>query len=262
MNAIRNFFSLFFISFFLCHPPLQAVIQGELFFSKDVQPKQKLQSSITLSNDQAIPKEIHLKLVDYSYNANGETFFLKPGTLTRSNAAWIKLQKDHVILPPHSTQEIFYTIHVPNDPLLQGTYWSLILVEPQINALPTPNEQLNLLVQVRYGFQILCHIGQGIGKLKFIKKELQTRENKSFITFDVHNSGEIYLKPKIILKIFDEQGKLFKTFSTNEEKIYPETSVRYSIELKGLPSNTYTAFSILDAGKKQIFTEQFKLQVP
>lgn len=242
----------------------EANVRGDLTHSFASKPGENLRGKITIGNDRDQQEEVLLQINDYSFNCNGEVYFEDPGTYPRSNASWLQLHTDRVVIPPKSEVDIFYTIEVPEKITLPGSYWSVILVEPQSPVGPTMSlnqeNQVCVNVKIRYANHIITTIGNPQAKLKVLAKQLGVLNQTKVLNVDVANTGEIYLDPKLTLKIYDSKGKPLQTLNAPKQRLYPETSVRYSINISTLSPGEYNAFLILDAGNDHLFGDRFEFK--
>jgi hypothetical protein len=90
----------------------------------------------------------------------------------------------------------------------------------------------------------------GNGSLKFLEPSLIRDENKNlFLAVDLQNNGDRYISPEITIEFFDAKGESVATLTAPRKGLYPFTSTRFKIDLKGIPSKkTYKAM-IIAAGK-------------
>jgi len=234
-----------------------------LTFTGTLQPGESKQVTFTLYNDTAATEEVLISPTDYMNNYEGEHFYEKAGTQARSNATWIKLHTRREILTPGQTTNVFYTIEVPKDYTLTGSYWSMFLVEPvqPYQTIKDPNG-LTLEIKMRYAYSIITNVGVGASKLKVLSKEFRTLQDSKIFAVDVLNTGTLFLKPKLTLKLYDDQGKLEKTMESSSELLYPGSSQRFSINYAGWEGKRNTAFLLLDAGENNVFADTFQLTFP
>lgn len=228
-------------------------------------PGEVIPMKLTLGNELDDNQKYTLTLVDYSFNAQGENFFPAPGTQARSSGKWIEFTNDQVIIPPRQDLDIFYTIRIPNDPSLKGSYWSVILIEPERIIAGKPASEKNEMqinIKIRYAYQIVVNIGAGIAKLKVLDKKVVFENEKKKLNLDIANNGEIFLNPKLLLKIFDQKGVEIKKLESAEQKIYPDTSIRYILDVNDVPSKKYTAIMLLDNRDENLFGDRFEITVP
>lgn len=262
MRFLGVIFSFFCIS--ISHYS-HAYVQGDLSFISDLKPGNEIQVKMVLNNENDTPEPMLLKKSDYRCNADGENFFEEPGTLSRSNAKWIDLPVERVVIPPKGKTDIFFTIRAPNDQQLNGSYYSVILIEHENligSTTPPETPSINLNIKLRYGYKVITNFDQGIAKLKLIKRDLVQEDKQSRLKIDVENIGTLFLTPKMQLKIFDQKGKALKTLQMNSQNLFPGSSVRYTTEPLDVPPGKYVGYVLLDNSDQNLFGDQFNFTIP
>jgi hypothetical protein len=112
----------------------------------------------------------------------------------------------------------------------------------------------------RYAVQVVTHIGDtGKRNLKFISTKLVKKGVKRLFELAAENTGERWLRSAIWVELYDETGNYFGKFEGERLRLYPGTSVRYTIDLSSVPNNTYQAMVVIDCGGSDIFGAKFKL---
>lgn len=238
----------------------EGVVKGDQTRHFQVAPGQEIPVCIPLGNDSDTPMRITLKQCDYLYDASGINHFDPIGSHPRSNGKWITLHTDQVVLNPESNTDLFYKIRVPNDPALQGSYWSLILIEPDQVFHPTTQQQgMHLQIKVRYAYLVITTFKGGKGDLQInnLTQNVSNAEKRAF--FDVTNTGTLFLEPKLTLQLYDGQGKLYKTKKVTAEKILPTTSTKYNVDLSDVNQGTYSGLLLLESGDEHLFGERVQL---
>jgi hypothetical protein len=238
------------------------LVPGALTHEKKVSLKETIESSIPIQNDGDTPIKVRVTLSDYSFNFKGESSFPEKGSTSRSNATWIKTNKTFFEVAPHTTYSFPYTIDVPSDPSLQGSYWSIFLIEPVEEQLATPDQDQSLGVQtiVRYGVQVLTHIGQsGEYNLKVLNKKITKEGEKKTFFLDVDNIGTLAQSPLLTLELINSLGKKMGRFECAKQRILPTCSTSYQVDLSTVPAGKYKAMVILDHGDGALFGAQYDL---
>ncbi len=248
----------------LISAPAESLQVSGLTYLNTFKPGETAKVSVMLISDKDTPELVDLKLCDYWCNSEGQHFFEETGKQPRSNASWITLGSARETINPGDHREIFFTINVPKDASLKGSYWSVLLIEPSdpIQTLVESKEGFQLQVKVRYAYHIVTNIGNGTPSVKIVNKEIQQISGKQQLAVDALNTGELFLNPKMTVKVFSKQGKLEKTSETQTDRLYPGSSVRYLADAEGLQAGNYTAFLLFDNGDGKIFGDSFQLTVP
>ena len=241
-----------------------SVING-LTHEKNAKSGETYESTVILKNVAAVPAEIRLYQTDYSFTADGRKFYDAPGTGPRSNAGWIVLGQKRIILPPLGQTEVKYIVRVPGQTGLAGTYWSMIMVEEQPKAAAeaaSAKEKIRFGVRqvMRSGIQIVTHLGEtGVRKIQFLKTDLIRSGNTKSLTIDVLNTGERWLRPFLSADLVNEKGVSLGRFDGGRWRLFPGTSVRYTIDFGSIPDGRYKALIVLDNKDESVFGAQYTL---
>lgn len=243
---------------------MDALQVNGLTYLNTLKPGESAKVCVTLISDKDKPELVDFKLCDYSCNSEGQHFFENIGHQIRSNAKWIQLGSHRETVNPGERRDIYFTIEAPKDPILKGSYWSVLLIEPSdpIQTLVEAERGFQLQVKVRYAYHIVTHIGVGTPSLKILKKGVEQADGKKLFTVDVANTGDLFLNPKMTIKLFNDKGQLQKTLETQPDRLYPGSSSRFLADAEGIQGGKYTAFLLLDNGDGRIFGDSFSLNVP
>ena len=103
-----------------------------------VQPGETYMGMVEITNVGAEAGTVEVYQSDYSFFCDGRSEYPSPGELPRSNADWIALDlsSPYLTIPAKSSVPVSYTIQVPDDATLTGTYWSVVNVRvspPDLN---------------------------------------------------------------------------------------------------------------------------------
>jgi hypothetical protein len=248
-------------AFFACY--LNGIQVSGLTYLNTLKPGETAQVRVSLISDRDKPELVDLKLCDYWSNSDGQHFFEDIGKQPRSNASWIKLATHREIINPGETSEAYLTIHVPKDESLKGSYWSVLLIEPSdpVQTLAKLEQGFQLNVKVRYAFHVVTNVGTAIPSLKISKKGIEQIDGKKIFFVDASNTSNLFLNPKMTVKLLNSQGKLEKTLESQTERLYPGSSARFLANGEGLPLGKYTAFLLFDNGDGRLFGDTFELSL-
>jgi hypothetical protein len=245
--------------------PAQIQLESGLSLELAVEPGGSYAGMLVLRNLGQEPRMVRFYLSDYRFNADGQTFYEKPGTLARSNSSWISLPASTLVVPASQVLTVPYEIEVPDGPGLAGTYWSILMVEnvPGGQAGEVQDQFFGLQQVVRYGVQVATTFRNG-GRtmLSFGNPGFQRGSgDERFFLVDVENTGETFVRPRFYLDLYDDGGRRIERFEAPPRRLYPGTSVRARFDLPNLGPGSYNAIIIADAGAENVYGAAYELQI-
>lgn len=236
---------------------------------KNLLPGSSTSGKIIILNNDDKSVIVRIYKTDYLFDSEGKSDFAKPGSVSRSNASWIKYSANQITIPPSGRTSVYYEINAPHATNLCGTYWSTCMIEAlSPNSLTPPHpekDKVKVGVQAvfRYAVQMVTNIGDGgTRKLKFANKKLVVKEGKTSLVLDVKNTGERWLRPSVYVDLYDSQGQRIGRYNGGKLRIFPGCSVRYSVDLGRLSPQTYDALVIADTNDdKNVFGAKYILEI-
>lgn len=248
------------------------MLTGGLTHEYNVNAGSSVNGALELKNMGNEPAEVKIYQEDIKIKADGETEYA-PGTGNhpRSNAGWLSLGTDRVTLAPGSSQTIPYTLKVPAGDELQGSYWSMLMVEPVSSSsresqLAPANDKPSLTIQqkVRYAIQVLTNIGnQGAANLTFADPKVARNEQGTRqLSVNITNTGNLYSRPKVWLDVFDAQGTSKGKLSAEAHGLYAGERETFAIALNDLQPGNYKALlAAEDNNSGQVFGSDIQLAI-
>lgn len=261
---MRCIWYIFIGTFLLSSLQGAITVPGGLTHEYTVTSSQIVEGVIPIQNEGDQEIVVNITPADYYFSSQGASEFPSAGTNPRSNTSWIRSSSSQVTIPPHSTFQFSYALHVPSAPSLEGTYWSVFLIEPIELPLQTPKEKQSLGIQtiIRYGVQIITHIAHsGYYDLKITSKELAQQDSLKTLTIHVENTGTRMQAPLFSIELADETGKKVGKFSAAKQRIFPSCSVAYQVDLSSVGKGKYKALVLLDHGEDAFFGAKYDLEI-
>lgn len=210
------------------------------------------EGAIEVQNTGEAPTVVEIRQTDYLYYHDGRIVYPPPGENPRSNAAWITLglASPYITVPANSTVTVPYTIRVPDDPKLVGTYWSMVHVQ---FSGPPPGvqgqEEVTISHAFAYAIMVVTHLGDtGTREVRIVGTAISQVEDGLLFQVDLANPGERALAPVVWLEVYDQEGNALGSFQSELGRygIYPGCSVRHRIKLPALKPGNYPALLIID----------------
>jgi len=169
-------------------------------------------------------------------------------TVNRSNADWLTLSHDRLVLEPDETREITLTVDAPES--IDGTYWSAVFVEAQ----PEIVEQGGTRVLSIYRTAIKVYVtalgtGRSIGSVTGVDIP-----ETAPLTIDAafENAGTVELVVTGQVEVIDRSGETVRRLRIDEFKVLPgSTRIVTAVDETDdapLPAGIYQAVVSFDFG--------------
>ncbi len=240
-------------------------VTSQLSWSADVEPGGQAEGNIQLRNTGDKPGEVRIYQTDYLFRADGSNNFGDPGSVKRSNAAWVTVNPHQLVVAPGETAMVYFSVAVPRDPALTGTYWSMIMVEPIAPPAPPVEKgkpQIAVRTIVRYAIQVVANIGvTGKRDLRFVDRKLVVEGTSRFLQLDLENTGEHSLCPTVWCELYDKAGASAGRFEGRRQRLFPGCSGRFRIDLTKVPAGAYTAVVVADNADEYVFGARYVLDL-
>lgn len=261
-KLLRTIFllSAFFISTFTNG---SIVVLNGLTHENEAQPGETYRGVIEIQNASNIERSVRVYIRDYTFSYTGESRHDEGGTLERSNANWINFNPELANLGPNEKTNIEFEVTVPGIDSINGTYWSVIMVEG-IMPPDTSRKQGGVTINtaIRYAVQIVTNIGKtGTSDLQFLGIEMEKQENVPVLNVMVENTGQRLLKPEITLELFDAEGNSAGILKADRRKTYPDTSIKVSLPLEGIKPGNYSGMLVADCDEDHIYGTNVSFEV-
>ena len=252
MKTIKFIFAYLLICIFPLISLASIEVVGSLRHINKGVPGDVYTGEIKIQNSGDTDQEVRIYQTDMLYNFEDYTMYDAPVSHPRSNANWIQYSPKTVIVKAKETVYVQYEVSVPDSDSINGTYWSILMVEGVLPIDPDQPGQLNINTLTRYGIQIITEIAdKGIGKLEFLEPSLIREGDKLFLAVDIMNTGEHYIVPEVTMELFDEDGESVAVLKANKKGLFPTTSARYRFNLEGIKDETTYETLIVAAGEDE-----------
>lgn len=251
----------------------QITVESTLADDTEITAGSSYERKIVIANRSNETQQARIYQTDYLFDADGNNYYGQPGTTVRSNANWIHTGQSVVTIPPLETASVAYRVDVPaewNGEPLEGSYWSMIMVEgipsgsPESTLLKSPSTvQVGLREIFRYGVQVATHVRDtGSRRLLVSSSTLVMGDDGALqLHLDIENVGNRLARPNNWVELYDANGSAFGRHEGTTSRIYPGTSVQNRYDLGDLKPGSYRALVILDSGDGDVDAAEFMLTI-
>lgn len=253
---------VFVFTFFAGSALANIIVLNGLTHENNALPGETYRTNVEIQNVSEYAKGVKVYKRDYWYHYSGDTKHDAPGTLERSNANWISFQPELLNLEPNEKAVVTIEVTVPDQSELNGSYWSVLMVEGIVPPDTTSNNGVSITTTIRYAVQLISHIGNtGNAHLEFAGMDMSKQEETNFLNVYVENKGEKLLKPELSLELFDDAGNSIAVIKAEKRKTLPGTSIRIGLNLEGIKPGKYSGVIIADCGNDDLFGTNVSFEV-
>jgi len=206
---------------------------------------------IKLKNTKNTEQRVIIYFNDLFQQCGEETILTKDASHDNSILNWFSTNINERVLKGNEEYELLYTINVPENSTIKGSYYGVLMVEIE---KPIKEDALNYGVKleskVRYGIQIIADVNERTpSELEFYDIKIEDIETSKIINVDIQNKGDFYVQPTLVLEVFNENGEQAKKMELKFKKIYPNSCKAFSLDISDLPKGAYTAILVADYGE-------------
>lgn len=225
-------------------------------------PGERYTGTVRVRNTSGQPQQARIYQTDYRFLADGRTFYEQPGTAPRSNAGWVRFNPSQLTLAPGEEAAVTYTVAVPAEGGVLGSYWSVLMVETvQPQPARTAQRGVGITPGIRYAVQVATHVGQAQRRISLEGAHLTGEGAGRALEVDVVNTGEQADRLELRVDLFDAEGAPAGRLTSSRGLVYPGTSIRQRFEFPALPAGTYRALLVVDTGSDDVFGAEYTLRL-
>lgn len=241
-----------------------------LYYEHTLHWGESLQSTLNIHNPTLQVQTVMLYQMDERFE-QGVPDYLPPGSRQRSNAPWLELGAEHIILPPQSTVSVPYRLQIPNDPQLSGSYWSIVMVqavqEIELELAEQPLSGLRVQQLFRTAARIVTHIvtdPPARPQLNVQHSRLVSSEDVPIqLELSLANDGDVALHLHIFAEVIgangDQLGRFFPRLE--QARLLPNHSVQRHIDFSELPPGQYEVIVVAENHDGHVFGARYQILI-
>jgi P pilus assembly chaperone PapD len=239
----------------------QVSVVSSTLEERQATPGERYAGTIRVRNTSGQPQQARVSAADYRFLADGRTFYERPGTAPRSNAAWVQFSPSQLTLAPGEEAAVAYTVAVPAGAEVRGSYWSVLMVETVQPAARAAQRGVGITPSIRYAVQLATHVGQAERRIALEGARLTGQAGARALEVDVLNTGEQADRLELRVDLFDAEGAPAGRLTRARGLVYPGTSIHQRFDFPSLPAGTYRALLVVDTGSDQVFGAEYTLRL-
>ncbi|MEQ6122527.1 hypothetical protein [Reichenbachiella sp. MALMAid0571] len=210
-----------------------------------------IQGQVVLVNTSDQSQRVKFELNEALFSCTSGRVFTEKSTHVQSSSTWFEGEVMEKVLSPREKYVYRFTIRIPEDPSLRGSYWTALMVsvEKPIRE-EIMNNGIGLNTKVRYAVGLLTNVNEfDEVTLDFEEVDLDTDspKYKNELGIKIRNNGIFIEGVALVLEVYNDAGKRVAVFETDRNMVFPGVCKTYSLDISSLPAGKYECLLLADA---------------
>lgn len=252
-------FTFTLISFLFCMQIMYSnviVING-LTHSFSGVSGQTFQGQIVLANISNDEQRVTFGLREAIYNCEEGRVFVENAEHQNSSTNWFESSMTDKTLAPKEKYIFKYSITIPNDHTLNGSYWTTLMVNVESPIKEEVANNIGLDTKIRYAIRLLTDVNlKDEVALDFKGIDIKPNQvnRKKQLDIQVTNESIFIENVKLALEVYDTYGNKVLEGETKRSKVFPKVCRAFSIDVSSLPVGNYQCIVLADSRDEFIGT--------
>jgi len=211
---------------------------------------QTFYGEVLLANTSNEEQRVTFSLSEAIYSCEDGREFVKDIMHQNSSTEWFNSSVMDRTLAPKEKYVFKYSISVPNDVSLKGSYWTTLMVNVEKPIREEIVNDIGLDTKIRYAIRLLTDVNfSDEVNIDFKDISLKSKSNgvESQLDVNIYNENIFIENVKLALELYDANGNIVLEVPTKRLKVFPNVCRVYSIDLERLPKGEYQCVIIADS---------------
>jgi len=217
---------------------------------------QVISGEVILVNGSSQEERVTFELSDAIFYCDAPRIFTNEETHPRSSNDWFKAELMDVVLNPKEKYVYRFTITIPNDQQIRGSFWTILMVNAEKPIKEEAlTESIGLNTKMRYAVGLLTHVNEldavnlEFNDIQIVKKTEKTNSN---LDIKLQNHSSFIEETLLSLEVYDKNGvKVFEEKSTRK-KIFPGACTDFNIDISSIPEGDYECILIAESREEYV----------
>lgn len=213
---------------------------------------------VILINSSDQEQRVTFELNEAIFSCTSNRIFIKDKFHQQSSSKWFSANLMDKLLAPREKYVYKFSIKIPNDKSLKGSFWSMLMVNVE---KPIKEESLNTKIgldtKIRYAIGLLTNVNAFDNiNLDFSNINLKEDSNspKKELEVKVLNESLFIEGVKLSLEIYDNKGIKIQETETDRNMVFPGFCRDFKFDVSVLPNGEYNCVLIADARREFVGT--------
>lgn len=201
-------------------------------------------------------QELAVSKGDWAQDESGRIAFLPPGQGDFSATSWVTLSSDVLALPADGQSRFRFTVSVPSNDALRGTYRTVVFFETSPSA---PQKQGNT-IRMKQRLGLILYVTVAGTEVNGSKVSDMYAEGQTIHAI-VSNTGNTLMRYSGSIEVRDSAGATVTSVPLASGPILRESDRDVSVAMPDLPTGYYVLLLLLKDSRGGLLTGQLPYEV-
>lgn len=211
-----------------------------------------ISGEIILVNGSEEDQRVTFQLNDAIFSCTNNKYFTDEITHNQSSIEWFNGNLSDKILAPKETFKYRFSINIPKNDNLRGSFWSILKVNVDKPIMENTLRGSNVAIgsKVSYAVALLTHVNVfDEVNLDFnnVKLNQFTNSNKKELDINLINESSFVEAVKLTIEIFNKNGEKVYELFTKRNWVFPGLCKDFKIDVSELPEGDYECVLMAEA---------------
>lgn len=205
-------------------------------------PGASVTETVTVATTSTLPQQVSVEAADWALDVAGNAIFFPAGAVEHSAAPWIEPEAGTVLLDPNSVRDFRFTVRVPDDPTLRGTYRAVLFF--QVDPPVSDDGSFAVVSTTRIALTVYVTIaGTEEGGAELVDLFV----DDGTLTFAVANLGNTLMRLGGFVELRDDEGATVDQVAVPDVPVLRGSEREVSLPLpEGVEPGFYIALALIE----------------
>jgi hypothetical protein len=210
-----------------------------------------IQGEVVLLNTSNEEQRVIFEINEALFSCSGPRIYTEKNPHAQSSSSWFSAEVADKVLAAKEKYVYKYTITIPDDQNLRGSYWNMLMVtiEKPIKE-ETLNDNVGLNTKLRYGVGIITNVNSlDEVNLYFDQVDLKNEGETPVRQLEVRiNNGGLFVEGVVLsLEVYDQEGNKVNQLSTDRNMAFPGACKSFYLDVSVLEPGDYQCILLAES---------------
>ncbi|HDZ05396.1 hypothetical protein LCGC14_0070420 [marine sediment metagenome] len=214
-----------------------------------------ISGEVILINYSSSQQRVIFELQEAIYSCTEERTFTTLGKHTFSSSSWVTNNVNEHILEPKEEYVLKFSIEIPPDTKLKGSFWSVLMV-----SVDSPikeevvHENIGIGSKIQYAVGLITNVNS-LDEVNIDFKDVDSlEEDNRNLQVKIENKGVFAEATALSLEVYNENGDMVKEYKSKRLLVFPNLCRDYILNLSDLPKGIYDCVLLAESRETFIGT--------